>query len=367
MVNRNFDLNKEPLWAIPQSVQERLQLGVEASDYRSFLLSGLYSFLAVSMLVVFGFYSATVGEATNAAVLFTFAAATGISYAVIWLGGWHWLAKHVISTLMAMLCLYLFYTGGLQNTGPLFYFIFPSIAMFLHGRLRGIIWIIVLMVLTILMWHGLFGFEVDRYGNVFVTRVVGVCLIISMLACIPEYYRIQAERKLLLSISDLEALAYGDLRTQLANRALLEKMLQLEFNRNQRYGSACCLMFIEMDPVLKAGSGLREDAINASLLTLLADVLRKNLRVQDIAGRWDNHCFLLVLPEITLDGARLLAERLLEEVRAQGGAHGKLPLRITASIGIAALDKSPATEVLDRAANSLAAAQRKHGNCYQVL
>ena len=152
MVNRNFDLNKEPLWSIPQSVQERLQVGVEASDYRSFQLSGLYTLFAVVVLVVFGFYSATVGEAGNAAFLFAFAAAAGISYAVIWLVGCLWLAKHVISTLMALLCLYLFYSGGLQNTGPLFYFIFPSIAMFLHGRLRGFVWIIVLMVLTILMW-----------------------------------------------------------------------------------------------------------------------------------------------------------------------------------------------------------------------
>lgn len=367
MVNRNFELSQEPLWAIPHAVQERMEVGVDASDYRNFLLSGLYSALAVFMLLLFGFYSITVGEDVNAAMLFSIAGLTIFGYAISWAGSWFWLAKYVISVLMGILALFLFYTGGLQNTGPLFYFIFPSVALVLHGRLRGIIWIIVLLIFTIFIWHGVFAFDVNRYSNVFVSRVIGITLVISLMACIPEYFRIKAERNLLLSISDLEALAYGDVKTRLANRALLEKMLQLEVNRNQRYGSACCLMFVELDTVAKSMHGSKAEAENSDLLVMLSAVLRKNLRVQDIAGRWDENCFLLVLPEITLEGAKTLADRLLEEVRAQGLAVGKPRSRITASIGIAALDQGQAQEVLERAANCLQAAQSKHGNCYQAL
>ena len=367
MVSSNFDPNQDPLWSIPQSVQDRMQVGVESSDYRSFLLCGLYCGMAVLFLIMFGFYSITVGEDVHGVILFGFAGVTVAGYAVIWLGHWYAITRHFTTSMMGVLCLYLFYTGGLHNTGPLYYFVFPSVALFLHGRLRGFIWVIALLILTILLWHGLFDFDVDRYDSVLVTRVIAVCLIISMLACIPEYYRIQAERKLLLSISDLESLTYGDLRTKLANRALLEKMLLLEFNRNQRYGSACCLMFIELDPVAKTLHGLNGEMHTARRLVMLADILRRNLRVQDLAGRWENHCFLLVLPEISLDGARTLAERLLVEVRTRAAAIGILPLKITASIGIAALDKGPGQLVLDRAANGLIAAQHYGGNCCQIV
>jgi diguanylate cyclase (GGDEF)-like protein len=367
MANREFDLDKEPLWAIPAPVQERMQRGIEnndSSDYRNFLLSGLFCALALLFLLIFGGYALAVGETTHAVVLFVFAGITIVGYAAIWFGAWYSLAKHFTTVAMAALCLYLFYSGGLENTGPLYYFIFPSVALFLNGRLRGFIWVLALLLLTILFWKGMLGFDVQRYGDTFVSRVLAVSLVIAALACIPEYFRIEAERNFLLSISDMEALTYGDPRTKLANRNLLEKMLQLEFNRNQRYGSACCLMFVELDPVSKALTGLLTESHNRQMLTLLAETLRKILRVQDIAGCWENQRFLLILPESTLEGATLLAERLQNGVRVQGAGLPKTPLHLTLSIGITALDKSPAADVLERAINMLLTARRQGGNRY---
>lgn len=364
MASREFDLNREPLWAIPQSVQERMQLGIDDGEYRNFLLSGLYSLMALLFLVLFGFYSIGVGEIRHAVILFSFGGITIVGFGLIWAGGWYFLAKHFATIMMASLCLYLFYTGGLSNTGPLYYFVFPSVALFLHGRFRGFIWVLALLLPTIVIWEGAFGFDVTRYSNIFVSRVVAVTLIITMLSCIPEYFRVQAERNLLLSISDLEALTYGDLRTRLANRPLLEKMLLLEFNRNQRYSSACCLMFVELDPISRLATGLTAETHATRTLNVVADILRRNLRIQDIAGRWENHRFLLVLPEITLDGAKALAGRLLEGFNGQGAVFGKPSLQLTASIGIAELDKGPAHAVLERAAAGLAAAQRLGGNSY---
>ena len=367
MVNRDFDLNREPLWAIPQPVQERMKLGIENTEYRNFVLSALYSLLALVFLILFGLYSIGVGEMRHAIVLFAFGGITLVGFGVIWAGSWYFLGRHFTAWMMACLCLYLFYTGGLSNTGPLYYFVFPSVALFLHGRLRGFLFVLLLLLVTLMIWHGAFGFDVTRYSNIFVSRVVAVTLIITMLGCIPEYFRVQAERNLLLSISDLEALTYGEMTTRLANRALLEKILLLEFNRNQRYNSACCVMFVELDPVSRLTTGLTAETHSSRMLTLVADVLRRNLRMQDIAGRWENQRFLLVLPEISREGAQTLATRLLEGLSSQSSVFGKPSLRITASIGIAELDKGPADQVLEREANGLLMAQRQGGNSYVAL
>ncbi len=131
---------------------------------------------------------------------------TVIGLCSLWLGHWYWIGRHFVTTMMALLCLYLFHSGGVQNTGPLYYGVLPSVALFLQGRLRGFVWVIVLLVLT----------------------------------CIPEYFRLKAKRDLLLSINDLEALTYCDLSIRLANRSFLEKILHTEFGRHQRYGTACC-------------------------------------------------------------------------------------------------------------------------------
>jgi diguanylate cyclase (GGDEF)-like protein len=359
MVNRNFELNDEPLWNVPHAVQDRMLFGLDRSEYRSFLLSGIYCGMNVFLLALFGFYALSVGETRHSLILFAVAGTILAGYAAIWLTGWYSLARHFTTGMMVILCLYLFYTGGLRNTGPLYYFVFPSVAVFLHGRLRGFGWVVMLLLLTLVIWNGAFDFDVTRYDNVFVSHTVVICILIALLACIPEYFRMQAERNLLLSISDLESLVYGDPSTQLANRPLLEKFLQLEFNRNLRYDSACCLMFIELDPVASAIPQVHTRVDDKRLQAALADILRRNLRVQDIAGRWDANCFMLVLPEISLEGAELLAGRLLEEVRAQGKMLGRVPGEITASIGIAAFDKSPLQDVLNRVANNLIEAQQK--------
>jgi diguanylate cyclase (GGDEF)-like protein len=241
--------------------------------------------------------------------------------------------------------------------------VFPSVALFLQGRFRGFIWVIVLLVLTIILSQGAFGFDVSRYTSTFVSRIIAITLIISLLTCIPEYFRIKAERNLMLSLNDLESLTYGDLVTQLANRALLEKLLVQEFNRNRRYGSNCCVMMIEQDTVSRVLNDIEADTHGLTMLSLLAEVLRRNLRVQDVAGRWENNRFLLLLPESTTEGCKVLADRLLAELRAEGGRFGKLPLRLTASIGIAAIDND-AHSVLERVSSRLQEARRRGGNCY---
>jgi len=363
MLDHEFELNKEPLWAMPAQVMERLRQDPQKSDYNNFKLSALYSAVTVLFLLIFGLTSLTEGNDTHAFILFAFAAGATLGLLAIWLGEWYWIGRHFTTTMMGLLCLYLFYSGGVQNTGPLYYGVFPSVALFLHGRLRGFIWVMALLVFTVIIWHGAFGFDVNRYPNVFVARVMTITLITAFLTCIPEYFRLKAERDLLLSINDLEALTYGDLGTQLANRSLLEKILHTEFSRHRRYGSQCCLMFVEQDARLRSPGRNAEEEDDRSL-RVVANALRRNLRMPDVAGRWARKRFLLVLPEITLEGGRALAARLLSDIRTQGTEGGRFTLPATASIGIAVMNKQPEPDVLLAAMNNLLAAQRHGGDCY---
>jgi len=364
MIDRTFNLNREPLWSVSRTTQESALSRMDKNDSSTFLFSALYCGLNLFFLLLFSGYALQIGETSHAIALFTLAAIRLFGYGAIWLARWDLLARHFATAMMFILCLYLFYNGGLQNTGPLYYFVFPSAALFLHGRLNGFIWVLALLLITSLIARGTFGFDVNRYDPVFVSRLIAICLLITILSCIPEYFRSRAELNLMLSYSELESSSYGDLSTRLANRNLLEKFLHIEFNRHIRYSSACCLMFIQADPVSHTLPGMRVSIDNMQVLNLLADVFRINLRVSDIAGRWEKNCFLLILPEISLDGARGLAQRLLDNIRSEGELLGKGEAVITASIGIADLDKRQPEEVLNNAVDNLLAAQNNKGNCF---
>lgn len=366
MMERDFNFNEEPLWAVPDNLQARMLQGLGLGEERSFQLSCLYIGVNVFFLALFGFYAVTVGATVLATLNYSLAALMAAGFGLIWFFAWRQAAPHFATAMMAVMCLALFCNGGLQNTGPLWYFVFPTAALSMNGRMGGAIWVAGLLLVTLLLWNGVFGLDLPDYENMFVSRVIGICLIITMLAAIPEYYRSRAERNLLLSWSDIEQMSFRDAVTGLANRSLLRKLLHTEFQRHQRYGSACSLMFLQADPVINLRYGSTMQVDTARLAALLAQVLKQNLRIQDFAGRWDDSSFLLLLPEINQEGAIQLAQRLLDAVRTAGGELSTQPLRLQASIGIAAFDGSLLPEVLHEAADQLLEAQRAGGNRYSA-
>lgn len=361
MVDRDFDFDEEPLWFVPETLQERMLQGSGLGEDRSFQLSSIYNALNVLLMLLLGSYAFLVGESELAMLEYILAAVLVIGHVLILVLEWRPQARHFSTFMMAVICLALFINGGLEDTGPLYYFVFPIVALSLNGRMHGVVWVLVLLFVTMLIWQGWLDLALPDYNDTFVVRMVGFCLVITLLASIPEYYRSRAERNLLLNWGDMEHLSFGDARTGLANRSLLQKLLHMEYQRHQRYDSPCSLLFMQADPVINLHNGA---AVHVDAARLLAAVIRRNLRVQDFAGRWDDRTFLLLLPGITTDGAIQVAERLQEAIARAGAEHPVQPLRLHASMGIAEFDGSPLSEMLHRTADHLAAAQRGGGNRY---
>jgi hypothetical protein len=53
MMERDFNFNEEPLWAVPENLQARMLQGLGLGEDRSFQLSCLYSGLNVFFLCLF--------------------------------------------------------------------------------------------------------------------------------------------------------------------------------------------------------------------------------------------------------------------------------------------------------------------------
>ena len=116
-----------------------------------FVLCGFYCAVAVVMLALFGIEALFEGKASYGKTLLGFAVVTFIGYGVVWSSGRYFLASHLVAILMAALCLFLFYSGGSENTGVLWYFIYPLLAIFIQGIRTGLISVSALLVSTLLI------------------------------------------------------------------------------------------------------------------------------------------------------------------------------------------------------------------------
>ncbi len=361
MVDRDLEISTEPLWTIPVPIQDRLKASLKDREYNHFLLCGVYSAVAITFLVLFGLAALYRGEAQFASVIFGFAVTTSLVYFTAWYWHHYSFTKHLLTLLMGTLCLYLFYTGGTQNTGPMFYFVFPLVAIFLQGMTVGLGSVVGLLLLTLIVHAGVLGFETERYSDTFFERIIAVYFIVAMRTVMFESFRVKAERELLVSIDDLNQLVYGDLTTSLANRRLLEKLLVAELARIKRYHADYCIMFIEPD-YLRVHTARFGGGYAKMIHVLLAKILQVHLRETDIAGCWDDGRFLVLMPQTVPEGATALAQRVITECSKQSLMYQGHALKFTISVGVAAYKATTADAFIANATGNLAQARRDGGD-----
>ena len=150
-----------------------------------------------------------------------------------------------------------------------------------------------------------------------------------------------------IDVDTLERLAVTDPLTGLANRRGGERSVASEISRARRQRTALSCIFIDIDNFKRINDTFGHQA-GDRLLRDISDLLRHTLRAYDILVRWGGEEFLLILPGVTLDQARRLAERIraaVERLDTQGlGA-------VTISAGTAALDSSYDFETMLMAAD----------------
>jgi len=97
------------------------------------------------------------------------------------------------------------------------------------------------------------------------------------------------------------------------------------------------------------------------VLRKIANILRSSVRACDVVGRYGGEEFLIVLPEVSLNKAVRIAERIRKKVEKSNLASN---LRVTVSIGVAELKDSDESvnSLLKRADERLYLAKEKGRN-----
>lgn len=156
----------------------------------------------------------------------------------------------------------------------------------------------------------------------------------------------------------------SDPLTGLHHKEFMTLKVEEEFKKARRYGYPLAIVLVEVDnhDDVRAKHG---KPIAQELLLEAAGIFLCESRDVDCAGRVDEARFLLLLPNTGLEGARLMADRVFQQVcsRKVKAETGDVPLRV--SVGIAALpsgDVDTVDDFVERALRAMRTASNLGGN-----
>ncbi|MBV7537452.1 sensor domain-containing diguanylate cyclase [Duganella sp. sic0402] len=174
------------------------------------------------------------------------------------------------------------------------------------------------------------------------------------------------EKTLEATVRELELLATTDELTGLHNRRSLLHRLKFEVARARRFRSPLSAVMIDLDHFKKINDD-HGHAVGDQVLTTLGKLLRENVRVIDVPGRYGGEELCVILPNTPLEGACKFAETLRAKIEAQIHYASGRPLHVTASLGIGVFDHMDVNDIESLLRQADAALYRaKHGGRNRV-
>ncbi len=145
------------------------------------------------------------------------------------------------------------------------------------------------------------------------------------------------------AMARIQELVNIDELTGIYNRRRIFQVLSEESNRYQRAPGAFSLGILDVD-FFKHINDSHGHQAGDEILRKLASCVSDSLRVIDSFGRYGGEEFLLILPQTTLAGAQVKAERIrtsIEALRFESLPEG---IRVTVSIGLAEFQAGETTD-----------------------
>lgn len=152
-----------------------------------------------------------------------------------------------------------------------------------------------------------------------------------------RYSLLLLTRKLNEANRELSRLSSVDGLTGIPNRRVFDDTLVREWRRAERRNAPLSLLLLDIDHFKEYNDCYGHQAGDDCLRAVAGSLDRALRRSSDLAARYGGEEFVIVLPETDAEGARNVAENVLEIVRGLGIEHARSQTasRVTISIGVA--------------------------------
>ena len=255
-------------------------------------------------------------------------------------------SANLVTTSLMFLTVYLVFTGGVNNTGPLWIYLVPPVVFFLGGIRKGSQNLgIFVLIISALMFYPNNEWLSTSYTFEFKSRLIYSFLTVSLLFALYENARQNSYIRIQEMSEKFERQAMRDPLSELLNRRGMRERLQNEFERSQRYKNNLTVVMCDIDNFKSVNDQYghdKGDEIIKSVGTIFKSIMRK----QDSLARWGGEEYLFLLPETNGNQAIKLAEKLRRKIEKEAYTQDDKIFSITISIG---LHQITATDTIDQA------------------
>jgi len=177
----------------------------------------------------------------------------------------------------------------------------------------------------------------------------------------------QRTQELSIKNEELLKLSITDKLTGLYNRVKLDKSLHDEMSRSFRTKESFCVILMDID-FFKKVNDIYGHQVGDDVLVETAQILKQTVRKIDVLGRWGGEEFLIVCPETSLEGAKVLALKINAAIERY--VYKTYPKTVTMSLGVASFQEGitqKAEDIVANADNALYEAKRNGRNQVQIF
>jgi diguanylate cyclase (GGDEF)-like protein len=238
-------------------------------------------------------------------------------------------------------------------------------------KTRGQVWLFALCVtgfsilvseLAVLSIYLLFGAPALN-----TTSAVYVAMVIPLIVALPtSYFMGTMGHKLHHAQSTLRQLAETDELTGLTNRRSFFAQAGDRLSTAAEDNSPISLLVIDAD-YFKQLNDTYGHATGDAALKFISEKLNASVRRSDLACRLGGEEFAILLPGLTEDQARPMAERILEKIAAQPMVHDGKIIEMSVSCGVADTSVSYDMTALFKAADDALYAAKDAGRNKAIL
>jgi diguanylate cyclase (GGDEF)-like protein len=262
-----------------------------------------------------------------------------------------------------LLLIYLIYTGGVNNTGPLWVFLLPPVTLFLHGLKRGLIDLACfLAIMCAMFFTSDYPLIATSYDPDFTSRLILSFLTVTFLSAFYEYSREASYKKTLEISQEFERLAKKDALTKLSNRRDAMDKLEYEYSRMKRTNQPFTVLLCDIDHFKSINDNYGHD-VGDKALVAIASLFQSLIRAQDTVARWGGEEFIFLLPQTSLTQAQVFADKLHLHLSQMTISTEQGDVSCTLSAGLCQSEnKLSISEILKKADNALYLAKNNGRN-----
>ncbi|MCP5268888.1 MAG: diguanylate cyclase [Zoogloeaceae bacterium] len=186
-----------------------------------------------------------------------------------------------------------------------------------------------------------------------------------------RYSLLVLTRKLDTANQELKRLSSLDGLTGIANRRHFDETLEREWRRSMRQGAEFSILLCDVDNFKQYNDSLGHQAGDDCLRQIAQALTGAMDRGGDLVARYGGEEFAVILPETSLSGGEIVAERMRQTIENLQIPHPNAPSgRVTISVGLAsgiAMPETDPSKLVKTADRALYNAKNQGRNCVHLL